>query len=229
METYLQVVQRFVSEVGVAGATGPASIAISSSGIDRVVHYVADAHDYICQLWPDWRFLWVEHEGQITSDDVDNGLNVLPVPAAFRPRLYVKGSLQVKIDDAWRHIPEYEWHKFKAIARLGTERAQKDASFYTIRPDNRIELSNPVSRPFDYRIEVYRWAAPLENDEDPIVVPFPRLVLCRAKMIFAERENAPEIMHGASAEYMDLMQRLESTHLPGVAGGQGTEYLAVTP
>lgn len=227
MKTYLQLVRDFVSEVGVAGGTGPASISISSAGTDRVVQYVRDAHQYVCDIWPDWRFLWHEQEGQVDQSMVDNGEVMLPLPNGLRVRQYVPDSLTINDGSGWRRVPEVGWIEFRRRARLGDPGDPGNPIFYTVRPDGQIELSGPAKDPYDFRIEFYRWADPLTVDEDEIVPPFPRIVLARAKMIYAERENAPEIMHGSAAEYSDLLQRMEANWLEGNAGGRGTQQLQV--
>lgn len=42
-----------------------------------------------------------------------------------------------------------------------------------------------------------------------------RIIVCRAKMIYAEVEGALEIMQGSMAEYEDCLKELQSTALPG--------------
>lgn len=229
-KTYLQVVQDFVSEVGVAGSSGPDTIALGkdSVGINRVIQYVRDAHRYVCDLWPDWRFLWTRENATIPASMVSGSDTVLPV-ADPTPRAYVFDSFHIKRNGRWHRVHYMPWHHFRERYERGDD--PRDASdhppYWTVTPDDKIQLSNPPATEYDYKYEYYQWAADLENDSDPIIVPFWRMVLCRAKMIYAERENAPEIMHGAAAEYSDLSDRLEANFLVGNAGGRGHEELGV--
>jgi hypothetical protein len=43
-----------------------------------------------------------------------------------------------------------------------------------------------------------------------------RIIICRAKVIYAEVEGAVEIMQGALAEYQDLLEELRASQLPGM-------------
>lgn len=228
-KTYLQVVQDFVSEVGVAGGSGPDTIALGqqSVGINRVIQYVRDAHKYVCDMWPDWRFLWERESSTITASMVSNEETILPIPS-ITPRAYVLDSFHIKRNGRWSPVRYMEWDRFRDRYERGETRRPSDTPpYWTVTPDDRIQLSNPPETEYDYKYEFYKWAEELSADDDPIIIPFWRLTLVRAKMIFAERENAPEIMHGASSEYADLMIRLESTYLTGTAGGRGHEELEV--
>ena len=221
------VVQRFVSEVGVAGSIGPTSLTIgrSQDGINRVIEYVQQAHATVCWRWPDWDFLWGIEEGVTTATQVTDGATVLPAPdPPAREYVIERSGLQVERAGSWRNVRYMDWRDFKSANRIGNViPASTSPASWTVRPDRMIELSSPIGGVFNYRYEYYKKAALLVDDSDPIIVPDPRIVLVQAKMIFAERENAPEIMHGSSGEYDVLMTQLESTYLPGFAGGRSRE------
>ena len=57
-----------------------------------------------------------------------------------------------------------------------------------------------------------RLAANLDVPSLPI--QYHRAVVARAKTMWAEREEAPEILLAASAEYQDVLDKLESQSLP---------------
>jgi len=227
--TYLEIVQDFVSEVGVAGGTGPIDLAtgLESSGVSRVIQYVREAHLSICTMWPDWDFLWLEETGTTTQDQVDAGATVLP-SATPKPRRYKtqRHSFQIQSGNAWRDVRYLEWDDFKKIYRHGSPRTPSTTpNAWTFRPDRTIEFSHPIGGVFDYRYEYYREPPNLVNDDDEIILPdgYDRLVLVRAKIIFAERENAPEIMQGSANEFDEMVTRLESNYLPGFRGGASHE------
>lgn len=228
MTTFLESVQDFVAEVGVAGGTGPTSIATgeTTTGINRVIQFTREAHDYLCRLWPDWDFLWAEEIGTVTAGAVAAGDMTLPNPSGIEVEDFAVayGGMQVQEDGRWHNVRYQPWREFKVAHRTGATRpASSKPAFWSFTPNRTIQLSNPVGSEFNYRYEYYGIPARLANDDDEIVIPMPRLVLVRAKIIFAERENAPEIMQGATAEYDDLMTRLESRYLPGHSGGRSNE------
>ena len=49
----------------------------------------------------------------------------------------------------------------------------------------------------------------------PIPEQYHRIIVARAKTMWAEREEAPDILIASSAEYADLLDKLESSQLPG--------------
>ena len=53
-------------------------------------------------------------------------------------------------------------------------------------------------------------------DADISAIPprFHKIIIARAKMYYAENEDAPEIMAGALAEFEDLLDKLEADQLP---------------
>ena len=51
-------------------------------------------------------------------------------------------------------------------------------------------------------------------DVSAIPVQYHRAIIARAKTMWAEREEAPEILLAASAEYQDVLDKLESQSLP---------------
>lgn len=222
MRTYLKAVQDFVSEVGVAGGTGPISLAVGNEadGVRRVIQYIREAHQYVCELWPDWEFLWQQEEASTTAGMVGSTLLPLPDP---EPREYmlVDNAFQIKVGTAWRRVRYIPWEQYRNQYRVGTPKAQSlTPTHWTVRPDRRVELSHPIGGVFDYRYEYYRKFPDLVNDDDEIIIPIDRIVIVRAKIIFAERENAPEHMQGASSEYDDIMQRLEANYLTDAEGGR---------
>jgi len=225
--TYLKLVQDFVSEVGVAGGTGPVTLAIGQEqdGIRRVIQFIAEADRDICRSWPDWDFLWAEEDAETTPAQVSAGSTILAAPAT-PAREHVLDSFQILAGNSWRSITYMRWPEFRKRFRIGsTKTATTTPSFWTVRPDRSIELSAPIGDVFRYRYEFFQWNSGLENDDDVSLIPgdFDRAILVRAKIIFAERENAPEIMHGASAEFDDIITRLEANYLTGSAGGRHHE------
>ena len=62
----------------------------------------------------------------------------------------------------------------------------------------------------------------LDADSEISIIPeeYHRIILVRAKMIYAEREDAPEIMAGSSAEFHNLLTNMEADYLPAQADGR---------
>ena len=58
------------------------------------------------------------------------------------------------------------------------------------------------------------WILAANGDVSAIPPRFHKIIIARAKMYYAENEDAPEIMAGALAEFEDLLDKLESDQLP---------------
>jgi hypothetical protein len=63
------------------------------------------------------------------------------------------------------------------------------------------------------------WATPTElsasTDVSVIPVRFHRIIIARAKIYYAEQNDASEVLSGSIAEFTDLLLKLESDQLPG--------------
>lgn len=239
MATYLEIVQDFVREVGVGGGTGPSSVANQTGEMGRVVQFVRDAHRYICDLWPDWDFLWSEYQGNTTTTQAAAGSTVIVRASATggggsggqlpsNIREYVTDSFQVQDGDSWVPVKYLRWQEFRPRFKVGkVAPASVKPTHWTVLPNRNIELSAPIGGVYSYRFNYYRRSTDLSENSSEIEREIPaRLVLARAKIIYAERENAPEIMAGASIEYDDLLERLEANYCPGMAGGRSGENLS---
>ena len=52
------------------------------------------------------------------------------------------------------------------------------------------------------------------TDSSSIPSQYHRIIVSRAKTMWAEREEAPEILLASSAEYSDILDKLEAQSLP---------------
>jgi hypothetical protein len=90
-------------------------------------------------------------------------------------------------------------------------------SYVVVQPDNNLIVDPPPDK--SYTITADYWCTPTRlsanSDTSAIPVQYHRVIVARAKTMWAEREEAPEILLGSVAEYQDLLDKLESQSLPG--------------
>ena len=86
-------------------------------------------------------------------------------------------------------------------------------SFYLDYTTNESAFLAPLSY-IDWRSNYRQGVATANATVSPIPEQFHRAIVARAKTMWAEREEAPDILVGASAEYADVLDKLESNSLP---------------
>ena len=64
--------------------------------------------------------------------------------------------------------------------------------------------------------EYFATPTALAADSDVSAIPprFHKIIIARAKIYYAENEDAPEILSGALTEFEDLLDKLEADQLP---------------
>ena len=64
--------------------------------------------------------------------------------------------------------------------------------------------------------EYWKTATTLSATTDTPVIParFQRIIICRAKIYYAEQNDAPEVMGSSLSEFQDLLGKLEADQLP---------------
>ena len=75
----------------------------------------------------------------------------------------------------------------------------------------------PYTRSSDLTADYWRTPTRMSANTDESAIPsqYHRIIVARAKTMWAERDESPEILIASSAEYQDLLEKLESQSLPG--------------
>jgi len=215
MSTYLVLCQNMSRDVGIPG-TGPS--AVDASGLSEeetaVVRYVAQADQDIQSRWFDWDFLWSEASitaisgtSTLTSDNTG-------FPSALG-NWKTDSLVWDKTSDDYLVLEYMRWNEYRDIYKYGTIDSDIPEVF-SIKPNNNLDLYPTPNAATAVAAEY--WATPtvLSEDGDISAIPprFQQIITARAKMYYAENEDAPEIMAGALAEFEDLLDKLEADQLP---------------
>ena len=103
-----------------------------------------------------------------------------------------------------------------------------------VQPDQNVFVDPPPDGAFTITADY--WKTPTLMAANATVSPIPeqyhRIIVARAKSMWAEREEAPDILIASSAEYADLLDKLESSQLPGQKArrlSSNDQHLVVRP
>jgi len=210
MSTYLELCQDMSRDVGIPG-TGPSSV--DATGLSEeetaVIRYIKQADQDIQSRWFDWDFLWSE-----ASLTASTGISTLSSPSDLG-NWKLDSIVWDKTSDDYQVLEYIAWNEYRTIYKYGTIDEDMPEVF-SVKPDNVLDLYPTPSASATVSAEY--WATPtlLSGDSATSAIParFHQIIISRAKLYYAENEDAPEIMAGALAEFEDLLDKLESDQLP---------------
>jgi len=210
MSTYLVLCQDMARDVGIPG-TGPSTVVTTSLSEEEtsVVRYVAQANVDIQSRWFDWGFLWSE-----ASLSASSGTSTLASPDDLA-KWKLDSIVWDKTSEDYLILEYMAWNEYRTIYKYGT--IDEDIpEVFSVKPDNVLDLYPTPNVAATVSAEY--WATPTEltTDSQVSIIPprFHKIIIARAKMYYAENEDAPEIMAGALAEFEDLLDKLEADQLP---------------
>ena len=229
MSTYLVLCQDMARDVGIPG-TGPSTTTTTTLSEEEtsVVRYINQADQDIQSRWFDWNFLWEEASitaisGTATLTNANTGF---PGSHADYPALgnWKLDSIVWDKTSASYQILEYmQYNEYRENYKYGTIDSDVPEVF-TVRPDGNLDLYPTPNSATVVSAEYWRTPivlsdiiSPATNADDNVsAIParFHKIIIARAKMYYAENEDAPEIMAGSLAEFEDLLDKLESDQLP---------------
>ena len=215
MSTYLVLCQDMARDVGIPG-TGPSSVTSTSLSEEEnaVVRYVAQADLDIQSRWFDWDFLWNEATITVTTatSTLVSGDTGFPTDLG---NWKLDSFVYDKTSEDYIMLEYMRWNEYRDMYKYGTI-AEDLPEVYSLKPDNSIDLYPTPSATSSISNEYWATPTALAADDDISAIPprFHRIITARAKMYYAENEDAPEIMAGALAEFEDLLDKLEADQLP---------------
>ena len=218
MSTYLVLCQDMARDVGIPG-TGPSNVEATdlSEEENAVVRYVAQADQDIQSRWFDWDYLWstatmTTISGTATLASTNTTTGSFPTDLGN----WKLGSVVWDpTSDSYQPLEYEPWNEYRDNYKYGTVDSDIPEVF-TYHPDNTLDFYPTPSSSTTVQAEY--WATPtvMTSDSDISAIPprFHKIIIARAKMYYAENEDAPEIMAGALAEFEDLLDKLEADQCP---------------
>jgi len=222
MSTFLDLCKSYRSEAGIPGS-GPVTVINQTGELERVVLDIQTAEQDIKRQWQNWKFLWATHSANTIAGAA--WLTVLK-PADLGTWDTESVWIDKGTDNAIQldYVDYDEWRNDQAV---GTPVSDTPTEF-TVLPNGEIRVYPIPTQAQAFTGEYWSSAANnLAQDADVSIIPveYHRIIIVRAKIIYAEREDAPEIMAGASVEYSDLLTGLEAAYLPGQGDGRQSRVI----
>ena len=220
--TFLALCRDIVADLGIAGGTLPSTQGLQNQEQVRICNWVARSDLYLQNLWTQWNFLWVQDRA-ITAPLGSNACTpTLPIWAA-NIQTYDLKSFWINFGAAnAQNIPWMEWNQFYRVYLSKPLMTQAVPTYFSIDPAGNIWLSNNMPSLTTFAMEYYVVGNRMQVDADVSPIPnnFDSIIVERAKIIYAGRENAQEIMTSASAEYSDQLDKMQAYCLPENLGGR---------
>jgi len=211
--SYLDLCKAFVSELGIAGGTGPSAVTGQQGELANVVQWIADADLYVQNLWSDWKFLWTEGPaGQSLNAGMGVISSITDMQTEIEEGMVIHAGTVRAYRPKWMSYPD-----FRAQFKTRPKNNSSTPGYWTVRPDGIIEVSSNVTDATPWSLEYHKTPTRMtENGSvSPIPTHFDRIILARAAVFYGTREDAPEIDTGFVAEYADTLEKMESAYLPG--------------
>lgn len=211
MSTYLQLCQDLARDIGIPG-TGPSSVTANDLSEEEiaVVRYIKNADTDIQRRWFNWNFLWSEATLTPTAS-----VSTLTSPADLG-NWKLDSFVWSKTTNDYQELEYVDWDEYKIVYKLGVVDSGTPEIF-SVKPDNVIDVYPTPADTTAISAEYWKTPTILAADADLSDIParFRKIIIARAKIYYAENEDAPEILSGALAEFEDLLDKLESDQLPG--------------
>ena len=215
MSTYLELCQDMARDVGIPG-DGPSSVTSTSLSEEEnaVVRYIKTADQDIQSRWFDWDYLC--SEATITAS---SGTSTLTSSnSGFQSSLgnwRLDSFVWNKSSDDYQILEYVPWNEYREDYKYGTIDSDIPEVF-TVKPDNTIDLYPPPNASVAVSAEYWSTPTLLSSDSQVSEIParFHRIIIARAKMFYAENEDAPEIMVSSLSEFEDQLDKLEADQLP---------------
>jgi len=219
---FLQLTQTTMRESGV---TKELTTVVAQTGLNnRFVQYVADAAWDIETLWEDWNFMWAEFSSDTTIGNL--------VPDTSKPTdlgHYDTGSFVIdRTTAAYAKLTFMKYREYRDGPGLGVQTNNKPQQII-VKPDDTLIAWPPSDQIYTLTCEYWKKPTRLALDLDNPSVPdlYERIIIARAKTKYAAYHEAPEILNEATAEYLELLDRLEAAYLPNRDGHRQSEAVEV--
>ena len=222
-KTFLELVTDVIVETGLNSGVAPLSVVDAEGDAAKVVYWVSVADTQIQRERIDWDFLWHQETVNLTQDS-----NIIPQPrfSFSSPEKVVvalinavaKDRLAVIDSNGQSHFPQYmDWHEFAIIYNYETQPSSDFPSFWTMRPDGALMLSEPIaSADMTCKYEFWQKPSRMTVNTSVSLIPddYSRLIVLLAKVLYAEHEDAPEVDAGSNAHYEVVFNQMLAVHTP---------------
>jgi hypothetical protein len=199
---FRQLCQDLVEELGISGGTGPNTVENQTGEYANVVRWIAESSLWIDNLWRDWKYLWVQYETTLTGQSIATGAREID-----RSSVWINAGTYTARQLEWQ-----EWRLMRET--LNRTPVTGTPVYFSVDPAGTLFLDRPVTS-LPIRLEFWKRPTRLvaDNDEPDLPEEYHRIIICRAAIMYGNREAAAEVISGMEAEYIDLLEKLQSDQL----------------
>jgi hypothetical protein len=214
--TFLNLCKDVVSDLGIAGGTLQSVSGALNQEQQRIINWVARADLYVQDMWADWKFLWVNDTAVTAQAGSSLLAPVIPTWAANIQSIDTQNLWQGYGTAMARRIPYMPWDQFKSLFQVKPKTPSPTPSFFSQDPTGALWLSNSVPALTAFALAYWVIGSRMTTDQSTSPIPnnFDNIICERAKILYAQRESAPEILTGSSAEFEDLLDKMQAFCLP---------------
>ena len=227
MSTFLVLCQDMARDVGIPG-TGPSTTTTTNLSEEEtsVVRYINQADQDIQSRWFDWDFLWSEADITAISgtSTLSSGNTGFPGTSTIGPlgNWKLDSIVWDKTSESYQILEYQEWNSYREMYKYGSIDSDVPEVF-SVKPNGNLDLYPTPNAATTVSAEYWRTPVVMSTildgettaDSNTSAIPsrFHKIIIARAKMYYAENEDAPEIMSGSVAEFEDLLNSLEADQL----------------
>lgn len=210
---YLELCKDYVRELGIAGGQGPVAVTNQTGELLNVTRWIRDATLWIDNLWIDWKYLW-------GAMDVSTALRTLPPPPdGSKVRRWDRSAVWVYYGTSRAKL--LTWIEHSQFRQLYLARPLRTGTptVFTITPAGDLVFDVQPAEAIPVHAEYWRRPVALAENTDVPAMPeeWHRIIIARAAIMYGNREAAGEIISGMEAEYVDLLEKLQSDQLAAFA------------
>jgi hypothetical protein len=224
---FLEAAKELIEETGIAGGDPDAleTVVGQTGDLANAVRWIRESATQIDNLWFDWKYLWFEHSENLSVNQQN------AVGPAFTVRRWDRRSAYInKFTGQPARLTFEEWEIFRQ--RTGAVKVTMPTVF-TVLPNNTLRFNSKASQAAAFSVEGWRRPVILADDDDVPLMPseFHRIIVVRGMIAYANKNDAPEVLEGAEAEYVDILEKLQADQAPAFEFermSQADEHLGIT-
>lgn len=208
---FLEIAREVIRETGLAGGDPESLETVEDQTgdlLDAVV-WTRESCLTVDNLWKTWKYLWFEHSISFAAAQGQTP----PSPTAYDVRQWDRETFWLnKAGSGPRQLIYEPWRQFRT--RTGAAGSGKP-SIITVRPDNTLRTERIPNASYTFTAEGWRRPTILAADDDEPDMPSDhhRIIVAGAMITYGDKRDAPEILEGAQAEYLDKLDKLQSDQL----------------
>jgi len=229
MSTNLELCQELAQEVGISGSGVPTTVVGQTGQLKKIVDFIKTADLRIQSMYIDWNFLWTQFSEALSATQTAVSAPTNPAVNQWDDESFY---LDYNTDDYVR-LKGIDWYTYRDRYRQGTK-TDDIPSMVVIKPNLDLIIEPPCLT--SYTLTGEYWAKPTAMTTNSATSSIPshlhRIIIARAKMLFADHEEDDGMKLSAQSEFAEILADLKAAELPKMKGqrmARDTQNLVVRP